>query len=57
MEAVLIFVLSMTKLGRKISEGNAGVYSLYKSLIGIRILFPKQMFATLAWILFTILRT
>ena len=26
------------KMGRKISEGNAAMYPLYKSLIGIRIL-------------------
>lgn len=26
------------KMGRKMSEGNAAVYPLYKSLIGIRIL-------------------
>lgn len=35
MEAELIFVLRMTKMGRKISEGNADVYSLYKSPFGI----------------------
>lgn len=32
------------KMGRKISEGNAAVYPLYKSLIGIRILEEQMCF-------------
>lgn len=35
------------KMGRKISEGNATMYPDIKSLIGIRILVTKQMFATI----------
>lgn len=35
---------SHDKMGRKISEGNAVVYCLYKSPIGFRILLTKQTF-------------
>lgn len=45
------------KMGRKMNEDNAGVYPDIKTLIGIRILVIKQMFATITWILFTLLRT
>jgi hypothetical protein len=34
-------------MSRKISEGNAAMYRSYKSLVGIRILLTKQMFATM----------
>jgi hypothetical protein len=34
MEAVLIFVLSMKKMGRKMNEDNATMYPDIKSLIG-----------------------
>ena len=41
MEAELLFVLCMAKLGRKISQVNATIHPDIKSLIGIRILFKQ----------------
>ena len=43
-------------MGRKISEGNAAMYRLYKSPIGFRILANKQMFDTIAQLYLSLLR-
>lgn len=45
------------KMGRKISEGNAAMYPLHKSLVGIRILVTKQMFATITQVHLSLLGT
>jgi len=44
MKTKLIFILCMTKLGRKISKGNAAMYRSYKFPFGIRILVRTNVF-------------